>query len=142
MTTSARNRVCQSAVLVVPHHCANSGNRSTSVGWRTRGQWLPPLGFGLLLPGIAPGLSIRIRVGVQQHLIDADHARAVRIFQRLLLRSRARREPGVVVKLEERNDRHGTGRAWPDCELVLWREDVVLLAHLDEGLVAGLSAQW
>ena len=47
----------------------------------------------------------------------------------------------MVVKLKERHDRHRTGWAQPEGELVLGRENVVILAHLDEGLVAGLAAQ-
>src|SRR3954463_671526 len=47
----------------------------------------------------------------------------------------------MVIKLEQWHDRYRTARSRPDRELVLGREDVVILAHLDEGLIAGLAAQ-
>ena len=97
--------------------------------------------FGFLQPGVTPRLPIRDTGRGAASSRRCRPRPSVRVLQGLLLRSRAGREPGVVVELEQRHDRHRTGRARPDRELVLGREDVVILAHLDEGLVAGLAAQ-
>ena len=78
---------------------------------------------------------------MQHHLVSTDHTGAVCVLQRFLLRCCAGREPGVVVELKKRHDCYRTARAWPNSELVLGRKDVVIPAHPDEGLIAGLAAK-
>ena len=96
---------------------------------------------GLRHPRRAPGGPGRVRVGVQQVLVGADHARPVGGGQPLVGRAGPRREDAVVVEQEERRHDGRAARAVPDRVRVFRGEHVEGAAGLHEVSVARLTAQ-
>ncbi len=84
----------------------------------------------------APGVAVRVRVGVQEALVRADHAGLVGGGQGLLLGGGAGGPEGVVVEQEQRGDRHRAAGAGPHRVRVLGGHHAELAAHLHQVLVA------
>ena len=82
-----------------------------------------------------------MRVGVQQVLVGADHARPVGGGQPLVGRAGPGGRKRVVVEQEERRDDGRAARAVPDRVRVLRGEHVEAAAGLHEVPVARLTAQ-
>ncbi len=97
--------------------------------------------LGVRDPRPAPGLAARVRVGVQQELVVADHAGAVRVGQPLVHGGAPVGQERVVVEQEERCDDRRAARPLPHRVGVFGGGHPQLTADLDQVLVARDAAQ-